>query len=193
MTKHDTPQQARKTASSNSVNYVLHIELLDNTTTYIACKIDHHGLNRTNLSRVGICRALSTVYNIGQEHRDAKAAANAKLIVDNIPGYTELAEAYRARTIDYDRYFGSMQKMMDDESNDGVCPPDSLDINHDDIVKKLEIKYPKAKMYIKNINADPSTSTGYGRLQAADAILNGASIESAQNIIDNAVTLATAL
>ena len=191
MTKHDTPQQARETAMAIKVGYVLHVELPDDTTTYIAAKIDHATLNRANLSIIR--NAIATIYDLDKEVRDAEAKAKARLIAVNVPGHAELLDAYRQRALDYESNFSAMQNMMADEYNDGARPPILSNIDHDTIVKKLEAKYPKAKVYIACASANPSTITGYGDCQAADALLHGSTIAAAQTIINTAIDRASKL
>ena len=58
-----------------------------------------------------------------------------------VPGLDELRDAY----YDVDAYIDKFNKMMEDENNDGCCPPNSIDI---DIVEELEKKYPAAAAYI---------------------------------------------
>ena len=58
-----------------------------------------------------------------------------------VPGLDELRDAY----YDVDAYIDKFNKMMEDENNDGCCPPKGIDI---DIVEELEKKYPAAAAYI---------------------------------------------
>ena len=58
-----------------------------------------------------------------------------------VPGLDEI----RAAMEDLTRWEREFNKMMEDENNDGCCPPNSIDI---DIVEELEKKYPAAAAYI---------------------------------------------
>lgn len=52
-------------------------------------------------------------------------------------------------------------------------------------VNELEAKYPVAKMYIRWSNRNAASSSGYAALQAADALLAGASLEDAKKIAED--------
>jgi cyanate lyase len=69
-----------------------------------------------------------------------KSASAGKITEKEIPGYDELFEAYEFN----DDYRKSFNKMMNDEFNDGIKPPEGAPKD----IKELTTKYPQAAAYI---------------------------------------------
>lgn len=104
-----------------------------------------------------------------------------------IPGYSELLAAYNYRSEQIDIY----QQFMERAVRTSIGSGDAGDVkNAEANVNELEQKYDRAKMYIKWSNGNPECSSGYQARVAADALLNGASIEDATAISNNYDALA---
>lgn len=70
-----------------------------------------------------------------------RAASERKAKIESIEGLTEIRNAIE----DKHNYRIAFNKMMDDESNDGVFPPESPKANLDE----LKARYPRASAYVK--------------------------------------------
>lgn len=107
--------------------------------------------------------------------RDAKAAAAAarEAKIDAIEGLKEIKSAI----YDRQRYHREFNAMMDDEFNDGACPPKLPKAD----VDELMAKYPRATAYIKAENysyAAHDVKSNAGK-KALEKIINGEDYEKA--------------
>lgn len=93
--------------------------------------------------------------------------------INSIEGLQEIRDAYHAE----DRYRAAFERMMDDESNDGACPPTRPTA---DIPALLE-KYPRAAAYLEAERysmAAHYVKAAAGR-KAIDAIIDGEDYQAA--------------
>jgi len=123
-----------------------------------------------------------TVNNFIREIESQKSADKLAKINDAIPGYSELLTAYeyRSEQIEINRnYMESAYQTSIGSGNQGDV--DAAEKK----VTELESKYPVAAKYIYWINRDPSTNSGYQSRKAAEALLNGSSLEDANKIAND--------
>lgn len=104
-----------------------------------------------------------------QNEEEAKqAAANARQEkIDAIEGLREIHDAKEA----WSRYHDAFNRMMEDQDNDGACPPTRPTVS----VEELNAKYPRAAAYIKAENyscAANYAKSSAGR-KALEKIING--------------------
>lgn len=102
-----------------------------------------------------------------------EAAAQRRAKIEAIEGLSELHEALRKKA----EFYQNLNRMMDDENNDGVFPPRKPEVSPEEIAKK----YPRAAAYVRAedwSNAAHCAKASIGE-KALDAIINGADYESA--------------
>jgi len=115
---------------------------------------------------------------------DRKNKAQAELEAA-VPGLSELRNAKIAAEYDEDRYHQQFERMMDDEQNDGVRPPNPIDKSLKEKFVDLAEKYPRAALYLKAENQHDSahwadnTGKGAAGKKAMDLLAANGSIEDA--------------
>lgn len=116
---------------------------------------------------------------IAEHDSKVKAAAERKAKIDAIDGLTEIYTAIN----DELRYRREFNAMMDDEDNDGACPPKRPAVN----VADLEAKYPRAAAYVKA--EDYSLSSNHAKSSAGqkalEKIINGDDYATALNEMED--------
>lgn len=109
-------------------------------------------------------------------------------LATNVPGLAELRKAQDAAYNDEHRYNDQMQRMMEDEDNDGVNPPVAINKSLREQANDLAKQYPRAAVYLRaesyatySDNVDKYTA---GKT-AMDIIATGGSLDEAINTLDN--------
>lgn len=187
-----TPTGKEVVISYNDGNYTISVPAanLTQTTDYIPLSKSVmvkqlNGLYPTMLLDKPITidkQYYDTVNNFIREIESQKSADKIAKTNAAIPGYSELLAAYDylSEQIEINRNY--MERAYQTSIGSG---------NQGDVdgaekrVADLESKYPIAKMYIYWIDRDPSTDFGYHANKAAEALLNGSSLEDANKIAND--------
>ena len=108
-------------------------------------------------------------------------------LADNVPGVPELEAAQNAACTAEDRYEYQLNKMMEDENNDGVNPPAALNMTLRETANTLANQYPRAAIYLRGksytmSNNDHKYSAGK---KAMEIIATGGKIEEAIDTLNN--------
>jgi hypothetical protein len=140
-----------------------------------------HDFGAEYTHKLGACLAtrdeVSKVEAIQQAMRDARNPAKI------IPGYSEM----KASLNDAERYHAEFTRMVEDEQNDGVCPPKSGKSDPEFYMEILRAKYPVAACYIKAegysyASHDCKSFAGH---KAMALLISGGSVEEAEKILEN--------
>jgi hypothetical protein len=114
-------------------------------------------------------------------------AAKAAEFAANVPGLEELRKAQDAAYNEEHRYSAEFERMMDDEYNDGVRPPEALNESLREKAIRLAEMYPRAAMYLRA--KDYTLSSNHHKYGAGERAMNliaeGGSLEEAENILKN--------
>lgn len=112
---------------------------------------------------------------------------NTEKLETNVPGLDELRKAQDAAYNEDRQYSHQMDRMMDDEQNDGVNPPAPINQSLREIANNLAKQYPRAAVYLRAegyTGASNFKKYGAGK-DAMEIIATGGSIEDAKAILDN--------
>jgi len=158
------------------------IALLDGkeiATEASVLKAPKHNYGAEWTHRVGNVLLTTKEASIISQASDAVKAIRQAEKEANLPGLKEL----RAAIADEVRYREQFNRMMDDEGNDGACPPKPVTVNS----KELAVKYPRAALYIKAENY--SLASHYAKSAAGDKAMRllekGGNLKEAEEILNN--------
>lgn len=98
---------------------------------------------------------------IAERDAERAAAAAKQAKIDAIEGLKEIHDALEAQA----DYYRAFDRMMEDENNDGVCPPKRPTGN----IAELKAKYPRAAAYIAAEKY--SNASNYAKAIAGDKAL----------------------
>jgi len=128
-----------------------------------------------NIADVAIPKQdIKKVNDFFKKYKSENSEVNKK-----IPGHNELKQAYDERSKQL-RISGEYEDSLVDTSIASGARGNETESEKK--IKDLEKKYPKAKMYIKYSNANPSSSSGSKAWRAAQALLDGKTLEDAEKI-----------
>lgn len=167
--------------SPNKIIVVDGIECLDGGI------IRHNGQDVKMLVRIDNKPDLVKMVADWRAEWDAYNAYKVAELAANVPGLNELRKARDAAYNDEHRYSHQMDRMMDDEQNDGVNPPTPINQSLRAIANDLAKQYPRAAMYLRAEGytlASNYRKYGAGK-DAMEIIATGGSIEDAQATLDN--------
>lgn len=149
--------------------------------------IRHNGQDAKMLVRIDNKPDLVKMVADWRAEWDAYNAYKAAELAANVPGLNELRKARDAAYNDEHRYSHQMDRMMDDEQNDGVNPPTPINQSLRAIANDLAKQYPRAAIYLKAEGytlASNFKKYGAGK-DAMEIIATGGSIEDAQATLNN--------
>lgn len=117
----------------------------------------------------------------------AYLAAKATQLEANVPGLDELRAAQEVAADEEARHYHAIERMMEDEHNDGARPPRPLDETLRARAVMLAEQYPRAAIYLlaeRYTRADNVNKVIAGR-EAMEVIATGGEIDAAKEILDN--------
>lgn len=115
-----------------------------------------------------------------------KSGVIAELAI-NVPGLDELRKAQDAAYNEEHRYNDQMDRMMDNEDNDGVNPPAHINQSLRKQASILTTQYPRAAVYLmaEGYTESDNLSKYSAGKDAMEIIATGGSIEDAKSVLAN--------
>jgi len=178
--KAKTPTGKEIEISYDDKNFIVTVPILGLTQTVSTLGIIGFGSPKLNLDKP-VALDMKSAKEIGVFLKDI-AKEKEERINKKIPGYSELKAAYKNRRvqIDIDREY------MDRAMRTSIGSGNTGDVKGaEGKVKELEGKYPVAKHYISWVNSNPASASGFQAKQAAVALLNGISLDEANQIAND--------
>jgi len=173
-----------KTVTIDSLNKIVVVDGIECLDGGI---IRHNGQDVKMLVRIDNKPDLSKMVSDWRAEWDAYNTYKVAELAANVPGLDELRKAQDAAYNEDVRYSNQMDRMMDNEDNDGVNPPAPINQSLREIANSLAKQYPRAALYLKAEGytlASNYRKYGAGK-DAMEIIAAGGSVEDAKSVLAN--------